>query len=134
MDETPAQTEQQSQEETEVPESQVTTISPSEAAGQHDTSEDSLVPPGGMAYVPGQPAEAPEQQVERLDAYLTDQFPHEVGRTNYQVPETPVGTAIRLLDGMHAQVAMSDPTARCSEQFCNKPAQHRDAHGWIHFG
>jgi hypothetical protein len=121
------------QEPAQATEGQVTTITQAEAAGQQDTSEDGLVPPGATAYAPGHTV-PPEHQVLHLEAYLASQFPDEVHRTNYQVPETPVDTAIRLLSGLHAQVAVTNPQARCPEQYCNKPVGHRDAHGWVHFG
>src|SRR5262245_58076677 len=137
MDETTpeAQEVQESpQQEAVAPQGNGVSISPIEVAGQQETAEDSLVPPGAEPHYPQQPSEAPEVQVGHLEAFLADQFPDEVGRTNYQVPETPVATAIRLLTGLHAQAVMTTPGARCTEPYCNKNAGHKDAHGWIHYG
>lgn len=69
----------------------------------------------------------------RLQGFLEEHFPDEVTRSNLQHPEGPVEVAIRLLTGLHAQ---KPPTQveRCPAEYCNKPVNHREAHGWVHYG
>lgn len=90
------------------------------------TTEQDLIPPGAEAdFV----TEAASTQVARLQVFLEDRFPEELIRTNRQAPEGPVDIAIRLLSGLPTS---GTSTERCREQYCNKPKQHLDHHGWIH--
>lgn len=103
-----------------------------EVASTTPTAEDNLVAPG----TPEEPAPVPEfdrYELQRLEDFLTDSFPTEVGRTNRQRPETAVDTAIRLLAGLHAHVPPTQ-VDRCPESYCNKARGHRDACGWVHYG
>lgn len=104
----------------------------SETAGQTETSDDNYLAPGQVSHKPKTGLD--EDQIEDLRVFLAEHFPQEVGRSNLQVVERPVDTAIRLLTGLHAHRANSVTVERCSTQYCNKPSSHRDAHGWVHYG
>lgn len=105
-----------------------------ETAGQTETSDDNLVPPGAQAYPQGLGTADDSAEVSRLAMFLAVNFPDEVNRTNVQVPESPVDVAIRLLTGLHAHTANAEPDVRCAQEFCNKPQGHTDVHGWVHYG
>lgn len=104
----------------------------SETAGQTETSDDNLIPPGAEPFRLGEGASY-SAQVLRLEAFLAERFPDEVGRSNYQRQENAVETAIRLLTGLHAHTPPTQ-VERCTAEFCNKPRNHTDIHGWVHFG
>jgi hypothetical protein len=96
----------------------------------HDTTTADLIPPGAEAHkkLNGSPV----QQIARLKAYLGQAFPDEVERSNRQQPEHTADLAIRLLQGLSTTVHPSQ-LARCDQQYCNKPANHADEHGWINY-
>lgn len=100
-----------------------------ETAGQVETSNDNLVPPGQITHE--HILYDAESQVEALASFLAEHFPGEVALTNRQVPEAPVETAMRLLMGRQARA--DAPTTRCPEMFCNKAVGHSDVHGWVHY-
>lgn len=106
-------------------------ITQGEAAGVTETSADGLTPPGAPTSAPGQVPLSPQEEIEGLDRFLRTRFPGERERTNRQVPETAVQTAVRLLQALAAR---TPPTLvqRCQEEFCNQPAGHRGLHGWVH--
>lgn len=103
-----------------------------EVATTTPTADDNFTAPG-TPEEPAPVAEFDRYELQRLEDYLKDRFPTEVGRTNRQRPETPVDTALRLLEGLHAHVPPTQ-VQRCQEAYCNKPQGHRDSHGWVHFG
>lgn len=101
-------------------------ITHGEIVQQTETSEPDLIPPGAdMEFV----GESATDQVARLQIFLEERFPEEVTRTNRQVKETPVETAMRLLSGLATQGTMIQ---RCAEEYCNKSLGHTDHHGWVH--
>lgn len=113
-----------------MPRRTTTTTAQQEVAGQSPTDDDSLIAPNSEPLE----RQSPDVEEQRLEAYLRESFPQEFTRTNRQVPESPVSMAIRLLTGLHAHVATGAPDLRCETTFCNKPRNHADAHGWVHFG
>ena len=97
-----------------------------EIAGVTETTDDNLLPPGAEGVL----GEDNITQIARLQEFLQTRFPDEVNRTNRQRPETPIETAIRLLDGLST---FGPEVSRCAEQYCTKPAGHTDAHGVVHY-
>lgn len=100
-----------------------------------DTASDGLVPPGADAYGPEEVESSgdPIFEVAKLATFLEDTFPEERNRSNRQVPESPVDTAIRLLQALSASAPLS-ALPRCGEEYCNKPQGHGEVHGWVHNG
>jgi hypothetical protein len=103
-----------------------------EIAGQTETSNDNLIPPGAEG------AEVDEVggsdfEVAKLAAYLQGVFPEEWVRSNRQRPEGPVDMAIRLLQGFVA-ASPASVLERCPEEYCNQPKGHGTVHGWVHNG
>lgn len=70
----------------------------------------------------------PGSPTGRLIRYLTEHHPQEVGRVTPEGPEHPADTAVRLLSRLGAR---GTTQARCQEAYCNLPAAHEGAHGWI---
>ncbi len=101
------------------------------SGGVVDTTNDSFVAPGNeplpQTDSEGNPSlDDPAYDnlnIDRLRDFLEARFPHEMGLTNTQVPESPVDVAIRLLTQFHA-TSMSVP--RCETSYCNKPKGHVD--------
>lgn len=93
-----------------------------------ETSTDNLVPPGMETHVA--PEVDPWVQTAKLATFLETSFPEEIDLSNRQQPETPVDTAIRLLQGFVAKTPPSQ-VSRCTESYCNRAAGHTDAHGWV---
>lgn len=92
----------------------------------HETGEDSFLAPGSARQL----SKAPSAQVGRLKSYLEENFPDELARSNTQFGEAPADLAIRLLASL---TATTPPTQRkrCSVEYCNKNADHKDIHGMI---
>jgi hypothetical protein len=93
---------------------------------QTDTTEMDLIPPGVLTHV----ADQAVLQVTMLADFLVENFPGEINLTNYQIPETPVETAIRLLKALTANTVL-DRFRRCSEDYCNRTQGHDGVHGWV---
>lgn len=68
-------------------------------------------------------------EVNRLNTFLMQAFPAEMGRTNRPVAETPVDVAIRLLRALGSTGA----GPRCSEEYCNLPDAHNGDHGFVSY-
>lgn len=96
----------------------------------NDTTTADLIPPGADAHVALNGS--PMQQVKRLKDYLEINYPDEMTRSNKQVKEHPADIAIRLLTGMAAK-AHPASVQRCAQNYCNKPQNHIDEHGWINY-
>lgn len=101
-----------------------------ENAETHDTTADSFIPPGVTDRLVEMDA---ADQVEALTQFLDRNFPGEMQRSNRQVPELPVETAMRLLLGLAGKANLTS-ARRCDEPFCNKNAGHADVHGMVHYG
>lgn len=96
--------------------------------GVVDTTEGDLVPPGMTTHQ--RIADDAIEQVTRLSGFLVKYFPEEIDLSNRQVPETPVDTATRLLLGFISKIPPGQ-LERCPAEYCNKPKDHQDVHGWV---
>lgn len=97
-----------------------------------ETSADNLTPVGAPDYSVDD-VDDPTFQVVKLATWLEENFPQERSRSNRQVPESPVDTAIRLLQALSASAPLS-VLPRCGEPYCNRPESHEGEHGWVHNG
>lgn len=106
-----------------------------DTASTTDTAVDGLVPPGAEEHGPEdvEIGGDPIFEVAKLTVFLEDAFPGERNRSNRQVPESPVDTAIRLLQALSASAPLS-VLDRCQAEYCNRPAGHDGDHGWVHNG
>jgi hypothetical protein len=68
-------------------------------------------------------------EMNKLRSFLMQAFPREMHRTNITNAETPVDVAIRLLKGLGVVTAGE----RCSEEYCNLPANHDGSHGFVNY-
>lgn len=100
-----------------------------ENASNHDTTQDSFIPPG---VTDEQVESDAADQLETLIKFLDNHFPGEMQRTNRQVPETPVQTTMRLMLGLSGKANLTAVT-RCDEQYCNKTQGHAGVHGMVHY-
>ncbi len=111
----------------------MTDTSTQDIAGQTETSNDNLIPPGAEAYeaLPEFEEGNPTFEIARLAAFLDQTFPGEMDRTNVQVPDGPVAVAIRLLQSLSV-TAHPSVLPRCGQEYCNQPQGHLTEHGVIH--
>lgn len=101
-----------------------------------DTAEE--VPVAAPAFMrggapisdPGEALRNPHAaEINKLNSFLMQAYPREMHRSNIVGSETPVDVAIRLLKGLGATVG----GARCSDEYCNLPANHDGNHGFINY-
>lgn len=98
-----------------------------------ETAVDGLVPPGATDYAEQEETGDPIFEITKLASFLDDAFPGERSRSNRQVPEPVVDTAIRLLQSLSAAAPLS-VLSRCPQEYCNRPEGHEGDHGWVHNG
>lgn len=75
---------------------------------------------------------APPMQVKRIREYLDEEFPASQD-LNRPEGEHPADTLIRIARHQREALRALQREARCTEQYCNKPAGHSDEHGWVNY-
>ena len=76
---------------------------------------------------------APPMQIKRVKEYLDEEVPASQD-PNRPEGEHPADTLIRIVRQQREALRAIQREARCSEQYCNKPAEHGDEHGWVNYG
>lgn len=77
---------------------------------------------------PGEALKDPAKaELNKLHTFLMTAYPQEMTRSNVVKPESSVDVAIRLLQGL----GVTTGTPRCPAEYCNLPANHDGAHGFI---
>jgi hypothetical protein len=96
-----------------------------------DTTGSDLIPPGADQHQESTAEGALylSDEIGRLRSYLLANFPDQVDLANRQVPESTVSTTIRILALLSTR---ANPNfARCEVDYCNRPAGHDAACGWV---
>lgn len=110
--------------------SQATSGYTQETSEEVPTAHPEFMRSGAPISDPGEALRNPyAAEVNRLQTFLMTAYPQEMARTNVVKAESPVDVAIRLLRGLGA----SAPVARCSDQYCNLPANHDGSHGFVNY-